>query len=360
MPIEADDDQEWEENWIVKKLYETEQRKRLSDYELEKGDYVRYIIPRQTGGMIEKRRYTISPERYIVHARKGYAYIIMAEDGQTVTLPRWRLKRCDEKEIRQHPMAETIPKTALLSPELQLVGGIKERRKGEKGNEELRDKETPHGVVEAWMPRTYKRGKKGRKEVADFDEEQEQALTVKRDVFLIDNFMTDHLGGYGLIPPSEGKDIRDPEKSPTIMGDFDKKDGRLFIPIASSSPTGKVKERWILIVVNMKEGEAYPKFYCPEPGGKRNVLGDARAPGRMPDIEEELKEYLMRIISRRVNVHYTIHDFIADYKIAHPGKGDKNLSFLYVAEYCLALFKNEKVPKEIAPERLDELKAELS
>jgi hypothetical protein len=99
-----DRDRKIGEKWIVKKLYETERRKKIVDFELREGVMVRYIMPIEAG---KKKRYAISPERYIVHGHEGHAYIIMARDGSAKTVPRWRLKPSDDEK---YPFAERLGK----------------------------------------------------------------------------------------------------------------------------------------------------------------------------------------------------------------------------------------------------------
>jgi hypothetical protein len=95
-PTEMHGSEEEEKRYIIKKLYETERRHKLKDYNLEKDTYVKYIIPRDNK---KKHRYKVSPECYKISGKDGHAYIIMAKDGSTLTLTRWRLI----------PVGKTIP-----------------------------------------------------------------------------------------------------------------------------------------------------------------------------------------------------------------------------------------------------------
>jgi hypothetical protein len=87
-PREMHESDEDEKKYIIKKLYESERRHKLKDYNLTKGTYVKYIVPRDGK---KKHRYRVSPECYKIADKDGHAYIIMAKDGSTLTLSRWRL-----------------------------------------------------------------------------------------------------------------------------------------------------------------------------------------------------------------------------------------------------------------------------
>jgi hypothetical protein len=100
--FQMDRDRKIEQKWMIKKVYETERRRKIVDFELHEGDMVRYIMPIEAG---KKKRYTISPERYRIHGHEGHACIIMARDGSVKTVPRWRLKPSDDEKYR---FAETV------------------------------------------------------------------------------------------------------------------------------------------------------------------------------------------------------------------------------------------------------------
>jgi hypothetical protein len=87
-PIDMKDDREKETKYIIKRLYKQERRHKIKDYELEEGCFVRYVIPRDK---MKKARYKVSPEAYQIKGRDGHSYIIMAKDGSTLTVSRWRL-----------------------------------------------------------------------------------------------------------------------------------------------------------------------------------------------------------------------------------------------------------------------------
>jgi len=87
-PEQMENDEGLEEKYIIKKLYETERRKRIADFDLKPGTYVRYILPRDVK---KKNRFEVSPEAYIISHKDGNAYAIQAADGTVRTVARWRL-----------------------------------------------------------------------------------------------------------------------------------------------------------------------------------------------------------------------------------------------------------------------------
>ena len=95
-PQEMEDDPMLEEKFIIKKLYQKERRRKITDFELQPGMYVRYILPKDPN---KKHRYKVSPEAYQISHKDGNAYSIMAADGTTKTVARWRL----------FPLGNTLP-----------------------------------------------------------------------------------------------------------------------------------------------------------------------------------------------------------------------------------------------------------
>jgi hypothetical protein len=87
-PQEMKDDSQLEKAYIIKKLYERERRTKITDLDLPEGTKVRYILQKTP---LTKKRYKISPEYYTISGRDGHSYIIMAKDGTTKTISRWRL-----------------------------------------------------------------------------------------------------------------------------------------------------------------------------------------------------------------------------------------------------------------------------
>ena len=87
-PQNMEDDPDMEERFIIKKIYQKERRRKITDFELEPGTFVRYIMPKDP---TKKHRYKVSPEAYQISHKDGNAYSIMAADGTTKTVARWRL-----------------------------------------------------------------------------------------------------------------------------------------------------------------------------------------------------------------------------------------------------------------------------
>jgi hypothetical protein len=87
-PEEMKADPELEVRYIIDKIYQVERRKKLKDFELKPGTWVRYILERIPG---QKRRYKVSPEAYQISHKQGNAYVLIAADGSTKTVSRWRL-----------------------------------------------------------------------------------------------------------------------------------------------------------------------------------------------------------------------------------------------------------------------------
>ena len=96
-PNEMEANPRLEVRFIIKKIYERERRRKITDFELKEGVFVRYIIPNDKHA---KKRYRVSAEAYKISHKEGNAYVLLAQDGSTRTLSRWRL----------FPVGETLPK----------------------------------------------------------------------------------------------------------------------------------------------------------------------------------------------------------------------------------------------------------
>lgn len=104
-PTEMESDPSLEQKYIIKKIYETERRRKVKDFELQEGMYVRYILPKDPN---KKHRYKVSPEAYIISHKDGNSYVIMAEDGTTKTVSRWRLFPLGKTLPKKHKFAKTF------------------------------------------------------------------------------------------------------------------------------------------------------------------------------------------------------------------------------------------------------------
>ena len=87
-PKEMEDDIKLEKKFIIRKLYQLNRRRKITDFDLKPDTYVRYILPKDPK---KKHRYKVSPEAYKISHKEGNAYVIMARDGTTKTLARWRI-----------------------------------------------------------------------------------------------------------------------------------------------------------------------------------------------------------------------------------------------------------------------------
>ena len=95
-PNEMEADRALEEKYIIKKLYELERRKKITDFNLQVGTYVRFILPKDPK---KKQRYKVSAEAYKIAEKDGNSYVIEAADHNRITVPRWRL----------FPLGPTLP-----------------------------------------------------------------------------------------------------------------------------------------------------------------------------------------------------------------------------------------------------------
>ena len=77
----------------------------IKDYHLMPGDFVRY---RMNKDPLVKHRYRYSPESYKVVGKERAHYIIQAQDGTSLVVPRWKLIKADEQK---YPWKSTIPGT---------------------------------------------------------------------------------------------------------------------------------------------------------------------------------------------------------------------------------------------------------
>jgi hypothetical protein len=107
-PKEMFEDPELEEEYIFKCIEKQEERERkVKDFELPVGTYVRYILPKHDG--ITKKRYQVSREYYQIAAREGNMYVLMAKDGNVITRPRFQLLPLKKNEKERMKFADTFP-----------------------------------------------------------------------------------------------------------------------------------------------------------------------------------------------------------------------------------------------------------
>ena len=87
-PEDMENDSKLERKFIIHKLYQLNRRRKITDFDLTPDTYVRYILPKDP---MKKHRYKVSPEAYKISHKEGNAYVIMAKDGTTKTIARWRM-----------------------------------------------------------------------------------------------------------------------------------------------------------------------------------------------------------------------------------------------------------------------------
>ena len=84
-----------EEEYIEQCLNEEQRQQEIEDFKLKEGSLVRFYLDNDR--MIKKRS-TISRETYKIESRAGNIYTIIALDGTTKDLPRWKLVYVDPNE----------------------------------------------------------------------------------------------------------------------------------------------------------------------------------------------------------------------------------------------------------------------
>jgi hypothetical protein len=92
-PEEMEDNPKEQKAYIIKKVYEENRREKITDYDLDVGDWVRFMIPRS---MMKKRRYQVTPDVVKIVGKNGRAYVLKAADGREKTMDRWRLFPVDD------------------------------------------------------------------------------------------------------------------------------------------------------------------------------------------------------------------------------------------------------------------------
>ena len=87
-PKEMFDDKEKEKEYIFKCMDKNEKQRKIKDFELKDGQFVRFIIARDP---MKKKRYQVSNESYKIVGKEGKHYILQAKDGSTMIKPRFQL-----------------------------------------------------------------------------------------------------------------------------------------------------------------------------------------------------------------------------------------------------------------------------
>jgi len=105
-PKQMFNDAEREKKYILKCQQLRDQQRKIKDFELKDGWFVRYIVPRDT----KKKRYQLTHECYKIDGKNGMMYNLMAKDGTTIVKPRFQLYLCakDGRKPDNIQWAETI------------------------------------------------------------------------------------------------------------------------------------------------------------------------------------------------------------------------------------------------------------
>jgi hypothetical protein len=116
------DDPQLEEEYIFKCIEKQEEQRKMKDYELPIGSFVRYILPKHDG--ITKKRYQVSREYYKIDSKEGNNYVLMAEDGTVITRPRFQLLPLKKNEKERMKFASTFPGrwTGIIDRVIEEVG----------------------------------------------------------------------------------------------------------------------------------------------------------------------------------------------------------------------------------------------
>jgi hypothetical protein len=305
IPAEMDRDWETEEKFIIKKLYQTEQRKRISDFELNDGAWVRYIIPKDPK---KKRRYSLTPEKFKVVGHDGHAYLIQARDGDIATVPRWRLKREDDHE--KYQWAQIIPLD--LGPTDFLAGEIKDID----GKQMKIMKQTGDGEVEVIAPLS---ALVGQEEENRFRREREENVNET----LINTFDQTKLKGMAMLINME-----------KLYGEQDY--GRmteLFMPFKEGA-------QWMLVRVTFRRrdrggDQAIPSLYS-----------SYRRRGGYPDVERRVERFLEDKVKKINEMEYP----------RCPKQTNEESSYIFMIANAMALFKNDPLPKKVFPELIHDIK----
>ena len=102
-PKEMFEDKNKEIDFIYQNQEHKHNQRGIKDFRLKDGDFVRYRLQKDP---LVKRRYRYSPESYKVAGRERSFYIIQAQDGSSLLMPRWKLIKCD---VNVYPWKTTIP-----------------------------------------------------------------------------------------------------------------------------------------------------------------------------------------------------------------------------------------------------------
>lgn len=101
-PKEMHEDKEKEIEFIYAVQEHKHIQSGIKDFHLEPGTFVRY---RMNKDPVKKHRYRYSPESYKIAGKERSQYILQAQDGYTLLMPRWKLIKADPAV---HPFKTTL------------------------------------------------------------------------------------------------------------------------------------------------------------------------------------------------------------------------------------------------------------
>ena len=102
-PKEMMDNKELEEKYIIKGIDNKQRQQGIQNLNLKVGDLVRFLLDKDKN---KKRRYNVSREVYKIENRSGNIYTIIATDGTTKDIPRWKL--IPVKQGEKYVMGKTL------------------------------------------------------------------------------------------------------------------------------------------------------------------------------------------------------------------------------------------------------------
>lgn len=102
-PIDMLQNAALEEDYIEKCLDGKQRQQEIADFKLKEGSLVRYYLD---DDIMTKKRSTTSRETYKIESIAGNIYTIIALDGTTKDLPRWKLIYVDPNE--KHVLGKTL------------------------------------------------------------------------------------------------------------------------------------------------------------------------------------------------------------------------------------------------------------
>ena len=107
-PKEMLNNPDLEKEYIFDQLDKKDKQEKIKDFHLQKGAFVRYIIPRANG---RRKRFQISRECYKIEEIKGNMYTLIARDGTVKNLPRFKIMLCSKDGTKPSncKWADTIP-----------------------------------------------------------------------------------------------------------------------------------------------------------------------------------------------------------------------------------------------------------